>query len=497
MFQSIRGLSQDTMIYGIGHLAARLIPFFLLPFLTHVLDPAQFAVQVLYYMAVAVAMELVRLGLDIALLRYYVPEKDLDKRKIIFSTIFWASFIVTGAVSAVLWFGAEFWTTLIVESDAPYPQWMFYTLRLCAGIIWFDNMIAFPTTVMRCENRPHMFLFVRLTGVTTHTILTLVLLFGFGRGIQGIFEANLIASGLTLLLCLPTIITRIRFVFDRAVFISCLMFGLPNVPNVLFVQIIELSSRKFIEVMRSATEAGLFATGAKLGTFLAIVAMGFRLAWQPFFMQIKDLPDAREIFGRVLTYLMAIVMWLYLGLTAFVMPLAKWEIPFKGGRLIPPEYWSGLEIFPIISLAHVFNAMFAVFVVGIYLKNKMKVLPLITGIAAIVNFAGNLLLVPKYGMWASAWLTVASYFIMAVLLYFYIQRIYPVPYEWGRILHIGIVSGAVFFAGWIGRQYGTELPGYVLSIAFPVILVLTGLANKRELARIGIGSLPDETDEGV
>jgi len=492
MFKAIRGLSQDTIIYGFGNFTTRLIPFLLIPFLTKILSPAEFAVQALYFMAIAFLMELVRLGLDIALLRYYVPEKNLEKKKAIFSSIFWASFIITGAISAVLWFGAEFWTKLIVEHKEPYPDWMFYTLRVCAGIIWFDNMLAFPLTVMRCENRPRRFMFTRLVGVLVHAILTVIFLFKYGRGIQGIFEANLIASGLTLLLCLPTILTRIRFVFDKAIFISCLMFGLPNVPNVLFVQVIDLSSRKFIEVMRSATESGLFAAGAKLGTFMAIVAMGFRLAWQPFFMRIKDQPDAREVFGRILTYLMAIVMWLYLGLTAFMMPLAKWEIPFIETRLIDPEFWPGLEVFPIVSLAHVFNAMFAVFIVGIYLKNKMKMLPLITGIAAIVNFFGNLWLVPTYGMWASAWLIVVSYFIMAVLLYFYVQRIYNVPCEWGRILHIGVVSGAVFFAGYIGRQYGTEIPGYILSILFPVILVLTGLANKRELARIGIGSTPED-----
>ena len=182
------------------------------------------------------------------------------------------------------------------------------------------------------------------------------------------------------------------------------------------------------------------------------------------------------------------------GLTAFVLPLAKYEFPFIGRRLIQPEFWPGLDVFAIVSLAHVFNAMFAVFVVGIYLKNKMKVLPLITGIAALVNFFGNLLLVPKYGMLASAWLIVVSYFIMAVLLYFYVQRIYPVPYEWRRILHIAVVSGAVFFAGWLGRRFGMQTPGYVLSVVFPLILLATGLATKSELARIGIGSLPDQKE---
>jgi len=485
MFQAILRLSRHTLIYGIGHVLTRLIPFALLPFMTYYLPPDQFGIQALYYILIAVAMEIVRLGLDIALLRFYVPEKDPVKQREIFSSIFWAAFIVTGLLSAMLWFGAEFWVKLIVEHLEPYPGWMIYTLKLCAVIIWLDNMSAFPLVVMRAENRPNLFIITRLTGVAVHTGMTLALLI-IGRGVPGIFEGNLIGSALMLVITLPIIIGRLRFVFNKATIIACLAFGLPNVPNVLFVQVVELSGRKIIEMLRTVSEAGLYSAGCKLGMFLAIVAMGFRYAWQPFFLQIKDKPDARDIYGRVLTYYMAVVLWMYLLLTAFVEPLAKWNIPVIGRSFIHPEYWQGIAIFPVVSLAHVFNGMFAVFIVGIYLEKKTKVLPWITGVAALVNIGGNILLVPHYGMWAAAWLTVVSYFMMAGLLYVYVQRIYPIRYEWRRVMHLTVIAGLVFVVGIVGRDYGFQWFGYALSVIYPLLLLITGLATQGELSRIGL-----------
>ena len=87
-----------------------------------------FGVQQLYYILIAVCMELVRLGFDIALLRFYVPEKDIQKKKAVFSTIFWTAIIFTTAISIVLWIGAEYWTKA-VTSTTVHPEWMFYTFR--------------------------------------------------------------------------------------------------------------------------------------------------------------------------------------------------------------------------------------------------------------------------------------------------------------------------------------------------------------------------------
>jgi len=490
VFQALLTLSRQTLIYGLGKVVTRLIPFIILPVLTNVLTPEQFGTQILFYILIAVIMEFVRLGQDIALLRFYVLEKDSERRKLIFSTIFWTSISFTSLITFLLFYFPEFWVSLLVNQPQPHPDWMIYSLKLCAGICWLDNMAAFPLIVMRGDNRSGRFLFATISGVLLQTVLTIWMLIGLDRGIVAIFEANILASLFVFLITLPTVFSRIRFAFDTPILIACLAFGLPNLPNVVFVQVIEFSDRKILELYRSASEVGIYSAGYKLGMFLSIVAMGFRLAWQPFFLQISNRPDAKLIYGRVLTYFAAVICWIFLILTAIIQPLVRWEIPGIEKSLIPPEYWQGVEIFPIILLAHVFNGLYAVFVVGIYLKKKIHVLPWFTAIAALVNIGGNLWLVPYYGMWASAWLTVVSYGLMAVLLYIYVQKIYPTIYEWGRVVHIILVGVVIYVLGVVANNSHMAALAFAMAVIFPLALVVTGLPNKGERAKLRkLGSL--------
>ncbi len=484
MFQAIKRLTGQTLIYGLGHVLTRLVGFVLLPVFTHHLSPDQFGVQNLYYLFIAVMMEVFRLGQDIALLRYYALEKDRRHAKAIFSTIFWGMLLFSTAMAGMIWIWDDFWVRLFLGSAVQTDPWMPYTLHVCAAIVWLDNMSAFPLVVMRVENKPGQFQLAKLTGVFLQVGLTILFLVYMGRGVPGIFEANAISAAVTLLICLPLTVRRLTSAFNWVVLTSCLAFGLPNLPNALFVQVIELADRRILTALRSAAEQGIYSAGYKLGLFLSIVAMGFRYAWQPFFMQVSRQSDAREIYARVLTYFMALTFWLYLLLTAFIEPLATWTIPGIDRALIAPEYWAGLKVFPVVLLAQVFNGAFAVFMVGVYLERKMYAIPFITGIAAAINVGLNLAFVPRYGMWASAWATVAAYAAMTILLYVYINRIYPIPWEWSRIGHLlggGIV---IFLISEICRRNGIDWIGYILAALYPVILLLTRFATASEMERI-------------
>ncbi len=495
MFQAIKRLTGQTLIYGLGHVLTRLVGFILLPVFTHHLPPDQFGVQHLYYLFIAVMMEVFRLGQDIALLRYYALEKGKHQAKVIFSTIFWGMLLFSTAMAGAIWLWDDFWVRLFLGTGGQTDPWMLYTLHVCAAIIWLDNMSAFPLVVMRVENKPGQFQLAKLTGVFLQVGLTILFLVYLGRGVPGIFEANAISAAVTLLICLPLTIRRLTPAFNWLMLSSCLAFGLPNLPNALFVQVIELADRRILTALRSAAEQGIYSAGYKLGLFLSIVAMGFRYAWQPFFMQISRQPDARQIYARVLTYFMALTFWLYLMLTAFVEPLATWTIPGIDRALIAPEYWAGLKVFPIVLLAQVFNGAFAVFMVGIYLEKKMHAIPFITGIAAAINVGLNLTFVPQYGMWASAWATVAAYASMTLLLYVYINRIYPIPWEWRRIGHLIGIGIFVYLIGEIGRWNEIHWIGYILTVLYPLQLLLSGFATTGELERIGLRKKTDIDNE--
>jgi O-antigen/teichoic acid export membrane protein len=82
--------------------------------------------------------------------------------------------------------------------------------------------------------------------------------------------------------------------------------------------------------------------------------------------------------------------------------------------------------------------------VGVYLKKKTGLMPIVTGAAAIANLGVNLLFIPTFGMMAAAWSHVVAYLTLSGLLYFLIQRHYYIKYEWNRIAILAGCGGLVY-----------------------------------------------------
>ena len=59
----------------------------------------------------------------------------------------------------------------------------------------------------------------------------------------------------------------------------------------------------------------------------------------------------------------------------------------------------------------------------------------------------NYLLIPRYGMMGAAWSTFISYGILAVLNLLVNQRFWHIPYEYMRILKLGVVWVLIYYTG--------------------------------------------------
>ena len=79
---------------------------------------------------------------------------------------------------------------------------------------------------------------------------------------------------------------------------------------------------------------------------------------------------------------------------------------------------------------------------------------------------------------------------MAVLLYIYVQKIYPTIYEWGRVVHIILVGVVIYVLGVVANNSHMAALAFAMAVIFPLALVVTGLPNKGERAKLRkLGSL--------
>ena len=204
----------------------------------------------------------------------------------------------------------------------------------------------------------------------------------------------------------------------------------------------------------------------------------FQYAWQPFFLQNAKDPSAREMFSKVLTYFTLAGSILLVVLSIFISDFAK--IRISGFSLIGSEYWSGLNIVPIILLAYLINGMYVIFSAGIYIEEKSIYVPIITGLGALVNVVVNFTLIPVLNITGAALATLASYFVMAAGYYYVTQKFYKVKYELKRIGHIflsvfiiGILYYILYSAGYMALQYK-----FLLLVLFSLYIYFVAVDRK-------------------
>jgi O-antigen/teichoic acid export membrane protein len=172
-------------------------------------------------------------------------------------------------------------------------------------------------------------------------------------------------------------------------------------------------------------------------------------------------------------------------LSLFISDFAKIEI-YGGRTIIGQEFLSGLYIVPVVLLAYVFHGMYVNFQAGIYIEEKTKYFPLVTGAGALINIVVNILLIPQIGIMGAAVATLASYFVMASGLFIVARKFYKIEYEF---LKIGTIFLLVAAAGFVFYYiFGFEEVGIINKLLI-LLGFVSGLFIFRVVSKEEISSL--------
>jgi len=104
------------------------------------------------------------------------------------------------------------------------------------------------------------------------------------------------------------------------------------------------------------------------------------------------------------------------------------------------DFWVGLKIVPIIMMANLFLGLYVNLSMWYKLSGQTMFGVWFSVIGAVITIVLNILFIPKYGYMASAWTTLAAYFVMCMVSYFVGRKYYPIPYNLKKIISLIVVS---------------------------------------------------------
>jgi O-antigen/teichoic acid export membrane protein len=477
----LRRLATTGAAYTAASIFSKLIAVALLPLYTRYLTLADYGHAEVMFAAIVSASIVIRFGLIEAVLRFYYKD-DEDPDRVVassFAGLFWLATV--GALIA-LPFATPIAEALLDPKTAAEVGEMAELARISIGGLWVLTMFEFMLTLFRLEERARAFFVTTIVNVLVTIALTVALVVGAGEGARGLLLGSY-ASGAVFVLGLIVLQRRrLSLFFNRALLRRLLRFGLPTMPAEVSLYLLNFVDRLIILRTLGAAEAGLYSLAVKFAQGVNVLVRGFQLAWPPLAYSIRDDGEARRAYATVVTLFVAACAFVVTGMWLF----SRWIVR----ALAAPEFFDSYEAVGLISTAVTLYAVYMVLVVILGRTGRTEFNLPATLAALAANVVLNLLLVPPLGIVGAGLALVASYVVVLALMYVFTQRLFPVPYQWGRLSRVVLTSAALVAAGELlmPTSGALGLLGRVaLFAAYPLALFASGFFTPGErvwLARL-------------
>lgn len=424
---SLKGLLGQTAIYGLPTIVGRLLNYFLVPLYTLFLPAEDYGKVSELYAWVAFLLVLLTFGMETAYFRYYNEREDKEG---VFMNSFWTVLGVNALFLIVLLFSSSSVAELMLYGD--HPEYII----LLGLIVCIDAVTAVPMAKLRSEQRAKEFSLIHFSAIAVNIGLNLFFFYMVldrthpEEGILFILIANLLSSFVKVVGTFKDFL-NIRFAFNLELAKEMLRYSFPLVIAGLAGIVNEtldrallkhvLHNRGGLSLTASEAQLGIYSACYKLAMIVSIFLQAYRYAAEPFFFGQSKNVDRNKMYVRIMNYFIAAVCIVFLGV-ALNVDIFKYFIRSE-------EYWIGLGVVPILLIANVFLGIYYNQSIWYKLSGQTRFGAYIAIGGAGITIAINLVFIPLYGYWASAWATLVVYGLQMVASYLLGQKYYPIPYN--------------------------------------------------------------------
>ena len=408
-----------------------------------------------------------RMGITSAFFRFYFDSEDAARRLLVVRTSFWFTMAMATLGLAVGWIFSEQIADWLSLGD----PWL-----VRAGFVglWAQMNYAQMTSLFRVEERPVGFAIASVANVLITIGATIALVVGFHKGAIGAVIGNFLGTLIVYVVLLAYRRYQLGLQFDRRLLRAMNRFGLPLVPAALALWAINLIDRLFINGYKGQAEVGIYSLAVRIASVIVFLMTAFQLAWPAFAYSIRDDSAAKRTYAYVLTYLLFITCWMSLALGS----LAPWLV-----SLLAPHgsFERSADAVPFLAFGVAAYSGYSVLAIGVGRTRQTQLNWVVSGAAALVNIVLCIALIPGYGMMGAAVATLVAYVALFLGMWLRSRTVYPVPYQWRRIVTLSGVAAALTAIAWSLDSLPVAI---VLTLAYPLVLLPLRFYQRAELMRL-------------
>jgi O-antigen/teichoic acid export membrane protein len=414
-----KAIVKDVSIIGIALLFTGCTEFILLPVLTKYLGPYFYGLWAQIFITVSLVVPLTQLGLSMSYIRYQSSEKDINNIKdTFFSTILFL--LITSIIASIL---IIIFSDILAISFFQDENASIY-IKITSILIILTSLNVVVTSYFRVFDQNITYALLSVFQTLGQIFFFLIFIY-FDYGLWGVFLSyiviRLIITGAALIL----VICQIGVCLPKFLKIKeHLKFGLPLTPNSLIRWITSYSDRVLVLYFLGLSIVGIYSAAYTIGNTVYFLVMPLQFILLPYLAKEFDNNNIAGVEkGLFLSqrYFLLISIPSAFGLSVLSVPILT--------LLTSPDFYSGFIIIPFVSFGAIFLGLFQIFINVTHLVKKTKFNFLIHIIAASVNIALNIILIPIIGILGAAVATLLSYVLMAAITYKISLRYLNIPLD--------------------------------------------------------------------
>lgn len=430
MLNKIKMTLKHSGIYSLGGLLPKLIGYLLLRLYTTELGASGYGNFAIFDISLQIFVAVFLFSLPTAMMRWYIPEKDEEKRRSILFTVFAAVFVIALALMAILIPLRGNFSQLFFKSDLYSRSFLILIVN-----IGLQMLSTYTLTYLRMRQKSVVYMVLTVIRFTLVLVLNIFLVAHRHMGVEGILLSQLAGNALLLVFTLVFIVKEFNFKFDMPVFREMMVYGFPLIFATLSVQMLRLSDKYIIFFMMDSVQTGVYNLGYKIASIVNVLVIhSFQLGFLPIAYGMIGKPGAKRFYSKMLTYYVLVLVMCSLALILFAKEMVMFASPNE------TAFMDAMKVIPVLAIGFIFEGMRQIFAINFHIMKKTRYNAWINMTAAVISVGLSIFLVQIFGYMGVAYSVASCVFLNMILFYIFSRKVYKVPYEMRKIaIMIGLL----------------------------------------------------------
>ena len=466
---------------GSGTIINMFLALITTPVITRLVSPNDYGEVSIFTMYANIALMVLCLGLDQALVRFYYDKKNIEYKRGLLKICICIPTVISIICSVIIIFLSNKFQNLFEF------QPLIMTLLCIYIIILIWNRIALLLLRTSYQSRKYA------TCNVLYRAIYVVMAIGLITKVQTEFFLCLVIANIVAML-IPTIFaiasTSEQWKFNKAEKLKnkkeILLYGLPFILSMGLTSIFQAIDKMSLNKYCSYAEVGVYSSAMTLVSIFAIIQTTFNALWSPMQIEhyVKD-PEDKSFIQKGNQFI-TIIMFLL----GFVLILGKDIFAL----LLGEKYREAAYILPFLIFNPIMYTVSETTQGGIDFSKKSYLNIVIALVACITNYIGNTVLVPNLGCRGAAISTGISYIVFFAGRTFFSKLLYPVDY---KLWKFSIITIETIIYAYYNTFYKFSPITIVLFCICVLSLILLYSQSLKNLINYGIKQLKDITRKKV